>query len=248
MTASTPEQARIRPARKAWIDTAKGIAILLVLIAHSSFWTYKNENSDILIVRGILKFLRYAAPPYMALFFVLSGYTFKYKPGVLHQRSRRLLIPYMQWGAIYLILGWISLYIKNASYMSYAKAAFGIVYSRFALFPLECDFNIYLFPHGAGPLWFLTSLFTSYILFLVIIRLETPTGRLYIILSYLSGAFLLSHSPILLPWSLDVAPLGAIFLYIGYLMKKNRPILKQNFQAHRSDLKFDSLVCVAGSH
>lgn len=214
------EQTGINSTRLEWVDAAKGIAILFVLVSHSRFWTYANAHSDIELVLGICKFFKLALPPYMALFFVLSGYTFKDRSGLLQQRFNRLLVPYFIWGLFYLVLTWINLFINGGSFLSFAKPAAGLIYSRFSLFPIESDFNILLLPSGASPLWFLTSLFTSYALLIPIVRFEKY--RVYIVVSYLVAALILSFSPILLPWSIDVAPIGALFLYAGYLMKSKR--------------------------
>lgn len=71
--------------RQKWIDNAKGIAILLVIIGHVSgnlegLWNFK-------FVYGI----------HLVMFFLLSGYTSKKKAitrEFINQRFNRLMIPY----------------------------------------------------------------------------------------------------------------------------------------------------------
>lgn len=203
-----------------WLDAVKGIAILLVLVSHSEFGEYAQAHSENLTLCYLEKFLELAFASYMPIFYVMSGYTCKLKPNLLHQRFMRLLAPYMQWGSIYLILYWITLFVQNKSYVDYFQAAGGMMYSRFSLFPIETENYIRLLPPGSAPLWFLTSLFTSYALFLLILQYEKYKN--FIIPTYIAATLLLSFSPVLFPWSLDVAPAGAIFLYTGYLLKRSQ--------------------------
>ena len=68
-----------------WIDNAKGIAILLIIIGHTStklsgFWNFQ-------FVYGI----------HLVVFFLLSGYTFKKKTLTeewINSKFKRLMVPY----------------------------------------------------------------------------------------------------------------------------------------------------------
>lgn len=204
-----------------WIDAAKGIAIFLVMLSHSSFWGFCNLYSPhITGVALIKKLCTVAIVSYMPLFYVLSGFTFKYRPGILNQRFNRLLTPYIIWGLICLLLTWYSVCKSEYTILSFIRPACGLIYSRFSLFPLGNVDNIFLFPSEASPLWFLTSLFTSYICYIAIHRHHN--FRLLIIATYIVLTIALSFLPILLPWSLDTAPAGALFIYVGYLLKEKK--------------------------
>lgn len=200
--------------RYKWIDSAKGIAILLVLIGHSSFYNFCKAHAESNPVNYIYNFLFYATASYMPLFYVLSGYTFIKRPGALRKRFSRLLSPYIGWGCLSLLLTWLVLCIPDFSIYNLLRPAFGILYSRFSLYPTG-EFAI--IPYGAAPLWFLTSLFTSYILFIAILQTKYHS---FVIGIYIAATLLLYKLPILLPWSIDMAPVGAIFLYVGHFMKK----------------------------
>ncbi len=110
--------------------------------------------------------------------------------------------------------------MREYTTLSFIRPACGLIYSRCSLFPLGNVDNIFLFPSGASPLWFLTSLFTSYVCFLAIHRYQG--FRLLIIASYIVLTIALSFLPILLPWSLDTAPAGALFIYVGYQLKEQK--------------------------
>ena len=221
MSRTPPNTSGYNTSRCLWIDAAKGFAIFLVMLSHSSFWDFCNLYSPhITGVALIKKLFSVATVSYMPLFYVLSGFTFKYRPGILNQRFNRLITPYIIWGLICLLLTWYSVCMREYTILSFIRPACGLIYSRFSLFPLGNVDNIFLFPSGASPLWFLTSLFTSYVCFIVIHRYQG--FRLLIIASYIVLTIALSFLPILLPWSLDTAPAGALFIYVGYQLKEQK--------------------------
>ena len=164
----------------------------------------------------------------MPCFFVISGYTFKDKPGILTQRARQLIQPYTYWSIIYFALFIILAYIHNRLFFfNSLKFLCGLFYSRPQLYPLYAPQAFTLMPPGSGPLWFLTALFISYLLFLPLYRAKAATRYLWI------GGYLLLHQilhycPILLPWSIDSAFSGALFIYGGYLLRQSK-ILEAKF-------------------
>ena len=202
--------------RLQWIDAAKGIGIILVILIHSEIWNCCKSTESPLF-SDLARFIGIAAIPIMPLFYILSGYTFKEQPSVMKQRLKRLISPYALWGCIALSILTITSG-KNADLSDFLLHSAGLIYSRFSFLPPENGATITLFPNGAEPLWFLTSLVSSYACFLVLIRF--PQFRNLIIISYIITTALLTFLPILLPWSIDTAPAGALFLYAGYMMKK----------------------------
>lgn len=206
--------------RQLWIDAVKGIAILLVLISHSDFWTFCNNHSQIPGFTHLKYIISLAIASYMPLFYFISGYTFKDRPNIISQRFKRLIPPYFKWGIAALLYTWGIIYANGGNMRDYLTPAAGLIYSRFLLLPENSSWNIHLFPLNAAPLWFLTSLFTSYILFILLIRIKCK--KTWLLIGLLGLNLLLSFCPILLPWSIDTAAAGALFIYVGYTMKENR--------------------------
>ena len=207
--------------RVAWIDATKGIVILLVLITHSDFWNFSTSHEDIRPVLIIRKTFTLAIASFMPIFYVLSGYTFKDKSAILSLRFKRLLTPYGIWGILSLLaLFIIPLQDVPHKQQSLCQASIGLLYSKYCLFPSGADNNIHLLPFNASPLWFLTSLFTSFICFLPLVRCKKHT--IFLIVLYLILSYLFSFCPILLPWSLDEAFMGALFLYFGYRLRQTQ--------------------------
>ena len=115
--------------------------------------------------------------------------------------------------------------VRGGDFFDYLVPTAGLVYSRFSL---TYEHHLYLFPAGAASLWFLTSLFTSYIFF---IALKKSRMTSLLILVYAALTVLFTFCPILMPWSLDTAFAGALFIYAGYrakidnMMQLSKPIL-----------------------
>ena len=225
-TASAPLEPR---PRHEWIDTTKGLAILLVIIAHSSFWIFGMSHDDIRIIPIIRKSYTLAIASFMPIFYVLSGYTFSDRSHILMCRFKRLLYPYVIWGIISLAaLYIIPLTDAHLPQQSFCQSAVGLIYSKYFLYSKDYTSNIYLLPANAGQLWFLTSLFTSYICFLALVRYKRFSAT--IIVTYLIATLVLSFCPILLPWSIDMAPLGALFLFAGYRLKQSSVFSKPTWK------------------
>lgn len=199
-----------------YVDGVKGIGILCVIIGHSS---YGGGLPNI-----ILGF-------YMPLFFLVSGYVFKEKENdsletILKKKTKQLLIPYI----VYMGILWVIYYIRYAIIMdispdkSIKDMIIITLYSRYSYRPLEMENNIFFLDMDKvfnSPLWFLTCMFVSYIIFLIGIEIAKKYNiKSYIvILSCLLITIIFYQLNILLPWSIDTAFLGAAFILTGYYYK-----------------------------
>ena len=186
--------------RKNWLDAIKGVAIILVVCSHTQQVPYVHT---------------YLTACYMCLFFIASGYTYKSNSGAI-KKCKQLLLPYFAWSLVYLLTEMIRITVKNYSYKYISIKAAGILYSRVSPFPLTPENTSFIFPPGAEPLWFLTCMSVSYVLFTPLLNKKRV---LWLIPLYLLISALLVDCPILLPWSIDTAFLGALFLLGGYNLK-----------------------------
>lgn len=186
--------------RLLWLDALKGYAIILVVISHA---------------RCVWPHLSILTACYMPLFFVASGYTFRLREGALGRKCRQLLIPYFGWSLFYLLF---SAWLRPMNFDEILTKCGGVMYSRLSLFPLTPDNKIRLFAQDASPLWFLTCMVLSYVFSLPLLKAE---GRkLWCLITVYTGASVaLMYVPILLPWSLDMAFCGALFILCGYHLK-----------------------------
>lgn len=193
-----------------WIDAAKGIAIILVVINHT-------HNPNPFLAKIISSF-------HLPLFFMISGYLFnfeKYKDNfvaLVKNRFSRLLIPYFIWSCIYCA---IIILFSRPSFLKVVNILFMSI-----LYGAGTNPGAHL-PHNIvpiGSLWFLPCLFCSEIIFWFLlvstINLKNSYKILFFGLFAYIGAFI-GAKIFFLPWSLDIALLVPIFLFCGYKTKQN---------------------------
>ena len=186
--------------RVEWIDKAKGIGILLVILGHTfcpesiSFWLYSFH---------------------IPLFFFLSGYVFKIKtlnfPTFVKNKITSLLIPAFFMEIIIIIYSYVESLIFNTNYsINLLSRILGIFIQRRG--------GVLSF----GP-WFLICLFTVQILMYFLLKYFRSDLKLLsvgVICSLLGYAYC-SLIGIILPWTVDVSLIAILFFIIGYLIKKN---------------------------
>lgn len=185
-----------------WLDFAKGIGIILVVLGHAILPT---------------EYAIWIFSFHMPLFFFLSGYLFsenKFKTLNLFikRKASTLLIPYFSFSLLSFV--YFSILINNigSEHVNIMKPFIGIFYS--------VGINNWMV-HNT-PLWFLTCLFIVEILFYLIVRkLSSKKGLLFVLIaSSIIGYIDSLYMPIRLPWGIDIAFSSIVFFGLGYLFKK----------------------------
>ena len=190
--------------RKQYLDIAKGIGIILVVLGHCPQ------------VYNLLKQWIYAF--HMPLFFIVSGTVWcrtsheskgYFNKIFLVDKVKRLVVPCYLWGIIYMILN------------ALIDKSFSVVNIAYLLYGSQSGFS-----HAGSltSLWFLPCMFFAVCLFEAIqMTLEKEDKEASILLisivSMVIGFFLPRISGGY-PWSLDVAFLAVAFMFWGYLGKK----------------------------
>ena len=175
-----------------YIDIAKGIGIILVVLFHT-------PNIGSLCYVNNFYWGGYITTFYMPLFFILSGLFFNTNSIV--KRIKKLSIPYFS----FLILGIITYITKcliTQNNIDWYKT-----YSAFLG-------NTKDYPNT--PCWFLLSLITITILYTLITKLKNKANRiiLSIILSIIG--YYLGKTHLNIPYYIDVSLLCNIFFVIGF--------------------------------
>lgn len=184
--------------RLVYVDIAKCLALVLVVYSH---------------IPGALC-QQYLGSFFIFAFFFLSGFTggtrASWKDHTL-KRLRRLIVPYLVFcTALVLISG-------NYSLIDFG----GIFYSRFSLYPLDVNPNVLFFRSYNGPLWFLTAMFVSDMVYYSLVkRLDNIRKTLIAIFVMLALLAIMQHLPILLPWSLDTMPFFVIAMFLGHMARQ----------------------------
>lgn len=205
-----------------YVDIAKGLGIMLVIMGHIEH-----------------NYVPFCGSVHIPLFFVLSGYVYSLEKGserpfgkVAGKRALRLLIPYLIYNFVLYAKYILKMVLSEGFNAKECVDAFlGFMYSASILYknvPSENNFNGFVF--GNGPLWFLTAMAISSVIFY---------GINYFLLKHkfdikkllLSSAVLIAVSwclctflPVYLPWSFEMALLGTVFMQFGMCLRQRNVI------------------------
>lgn len=209
-----------------YIDIAKALGIIFVVIGHSGMW---GSNFIYLF--------------HIPLFFFISGYFYNDKYTIsfkefIGKRIKSLYIPFLKFELVFLVLHnffcYLSIYSDNF--------LINIPIAAYNTQDFINNISKILFFNGTelllSPLWFLTSLFIVNILFWCISRISLQYGnklRLFLsLLCFCFGNLLtkweLGHvdSAIFVPQVISVSMVAVLIFYLGYLYKKYEKIFTFN--------------------
>lgn len=207
--------------RLEYVDIAKGIGIVLVVCSHTDalglMWLFMGM--------------------FVPIFYFCSGYTSSTKGTFkesIWKRFRKLFIPYLFFNLLLFCV------FRHFSIREFV----GVFYSRYCLYPLDVTPNIKFLTSGNYPMWFLTSMIVTYLLFYLIVYYEHY--KQYIICSYVLLSLGFISCPILLPWSIDTAFLTALFMYMGMMVRKYGWIQTAAWKVLLMLLLYIGIHCLAG--
>lgn len=179
-----------------YIDHAKGLAILLMVLGHIE-------------IPEILKSEIYAF--HMPLFFIVSGYFFKPELSIVDESKklcRSLLMPYFV----------IAAFIRFIQFFSNHFNGLPIDVTDIITLPLVA-WKLNGPMESSGAIWFLVALFNAKLMMRYLHNKRCGVAILMFLAS-LSICFSL-FTGIVLPFCVQQGLMGSIFLYIGYQLKKN---------------------------
>ena len=197
--------------RVEWVDIAKGIGIILVIIGHLSI-----PYTDLWIYTF-----------HMPLFFFLSGVVFsgiKYKfKAFLLKRIKALVIPYFALGfGIFLFFTFLYVYHNKT----------GTVPPYFVIGALDTPVNMlvkFLVQKGYWTVWFLACLFIAEILFYFVLKASKNRMAITVAISSVicvGGLVYYRFGGVTLPWNIDTALIAQFFMCMGYLFSNSTSLTK----------------------
>lgn len=185
-----------------WIDIAKGIAIILVIVGH----TVPNPSP---LRHAIFSF-------HMPVFFILAGYTFRPKPWreLLSDSVSRLLVPY-----VVLALAWqVPTFLMSGVPLTSGTLVAGLKTLVFASGVDVPGLGV----TAVGMAWFLAALFTSRLLFNVLVRRFDRRGIGVVWQGVVCAAIAFCglsvsrYFGVYLPLDLDLSCYIVLLMWIGY--------------------------------
>lgn len=181
--------------RRIDVDIAKGVGIILVVVGHLA---------PMINVQAIYLF-------HMPLFFVLGGITLRPVSGATWPGTKRLLVPYASFVFIFSVVPTVAAYATQ-HYDLYlmakelAKAAAGGE----------------LLVNTLGTVWFITCYVASRTIVISVLnrwKSEWLCCILLLIISIFALVVADMFPKFFLPWALNVAPVGALLIYVGYRIR-----------------------------
>ncbi|MDQ1254374.1 MAG: acyltransferase, partial [Euryarchaeota archaeon] len=222
--------------RLIWVDALKGFGIMLVVFAH-----YKLP---IALDTYIFSF-------HMPLFFFISGFLFNFAKytesakNFVKGRFSSLIIPYFAFAAFTCLFYFLldELYTPGVITVKFFEA--DIYYTVYSILYSQTTMISY-----NGPLWFLTCLFVTELLFFWLAkRYYWQRWKLVIslIVAGIIGYLYSVYVPFTLPWNADVALTSVVFYGAGNLFRKfmeSVEELRVDFGLPKSGLKFNNVFFV----
>jgi fucose 4-O-acetylase-like acetyltransferase len=199
--------------RDVWIDNAKGIAMLLIIIGHVS--------GDL---TGLLSF-QFVYGIHLTMFFLLSGYTLKKKPFTMdyvNLKFSRLMTPYFYTCVAILVMDiWNSFFINHDCTIATVTYIIGkdILRSFFASGAIT-TFGTIDIGTRIGAIWFLPALFFAILIFQGLLQMTQDSRKLGIVTFFLAVMGYISARFIWLPFSIQSGMLASFFLWIGYEVRE----------------------------
>lgn len=197
--------------RVGWIDSAKAIGILFVILGHH----HKHPLYD------------YIYTFHMPLFFFISGMMFYAKPdntwlNFTKRKAQTLLIPYFIFSfGLFLVWWLLGRYIDPGILRGYSlsKNFIGIFYAQGQMEYMRWGLEM----------WFLPCLFLTSISFFFIRNLSIIQQGIVIVICAFVGFLLPNVLPFRLPWSVDIALVSIGFFWLGCLSKEIIQNVKLSF-------------------
>jgi fucose 4-O-acetylase-like acetyltransferase len=189
--------------RYGFIDSAKGIGIILVVFAH----VLAAHKVGVKIEEVITSF-------HMPLFFVLSGLFFSRKGSFkqfLINKTNRLIVPFVFFFAFYCIIAFAYYGYKGTLLENASSVLLGFFNEK-----------IYI----GGAIWFLMALWFVYLLFYATTLVKKELGGALLCMLIGCAGLLFGYNHIELPLWFDTALTCTPYFAMGYLIKNQTNLLK----------------------
>lgn len=206
----------IKKERLDYIDIARGLVIILMLIGHA--------NAPTPLVKAIFGF-------HMPFFFILSGFLYnkeKWKNlgliKLIISKLKAYILPYFILTFLNLILNIPNEYMKGIHGQALLDSTLNhikwIFYSWGAYDTLP----------NCTPLWFLPCMFLCCIFFYLLQKIKNSSIQILIctFLVALDYTLYLLIDEFQLPWHIDVALIGTTFMLVGFKLKETSFVHKIN--------------------
>ncbi len=201
-------------------DLSRGFLMFAVIMTHSvtMYWKYWEPQYMTAWWYPLLIIIKPVIYGVIPMFFIMSGYGFRKKPmgKCFKERARYLIKPYLLVTLLVTVFAVIRCVAENGS----VKAILCYYTVPFLLGLCPGEVQIGSWHLGSiGPLWFLVVLFFGWLILNLIFQLKSEGSRALCLLMLM---LLCTRLPFLsfIPYCLVQSCCGAMYFYIGYVIKK----------------------------
>lgn len=172
-----------------WLDIAKGIVIILMIVGHSGF--VGPNGIQYVVGNFIFAF-------HMPFFFLASGLTTSWSSwnDFLTKKVRGLLFPFFYYSVIILLLNCCFLQDEPKTYL----------------------FSWLQYGWLGYALWFVPVLFISLITCRILKGINKKFWRIVAMIILLFTGYTLRHYHVFFPWNMSTVPYATCLIYIGSIM------------------------------
>ncbi len=195
--------------RIAWIDIAKGLCIIAVMLGYIGI----DEIDNVVCAFNL------------TVFFILSGYTARQEDlsrDYLNRKFRSLMVPYFVTCLCVTVMDIVNqvLYWQDASVSGILSVVYNDIYRSFMASGSYTGLGS-TETGGIGAIWFLPALFFAFIFTQLILKyIKKPLIRFAVSLGLMLAA-MISARFFWLPFSIQSAACGVFFLLFGYELKQH---------------------------
>ncbi len=205
--------------RELWIDNAKAIAMILIILGHTS-----DE------LTGLIRF-DFVYGIHLVVFFVLSGYTVKDMPlslDYVRKKFTRLMVPYFICCFAVLCMD-----IFNEFFIYGERSLVGItehiskdIARSFFASGGYTSFGEIDIGNRIGAIWFLPALFFALVIFQLIVATIRNNKVMGLVCAAVSICGYITARFVWLPFSIQSGLFAVFFLWIGYSVSKTGILLR----------------------
>lgn len=182
--------------RLQFLDVTRGFALLLVMIGHCI-------SKDSFLHHFLFTF-------HVPLFFVISGYVYRYKERAYVKDFWQLAVPY---GVVVFfvivstkIMGGTPYYASMRDVLRSALFGCGVKHDDISLI---------------GAIWFFpTMYFARRYMDFIFVTVKKEMHRAFLVATFVLAAIGLAKEKVWLPLNVDVAMVAVLFMYVGYLLRE----------------------------
>lgn len=215
--------------RRNFLDVAKGIVIVLMIIGHT-----RAPKEVIIFIYGF----------HMPFFFIMSGYLYNKEKWeqigireLIFKKFKAYIVPYFCFSFLNLLINIpAEYYIEGIRGKELINSTINHIYWIFySLGGAKATPN-------CTPLWFLPCLFVCNIYIFLLFKVKRNSIRVFICLVAIIIDMLLSYYNVgQLPWHIETALLGMVFMLIGYEINR-----KELLNSKHLDWSMVSVIAAMG--